>query len=68
MTLIRKMAFNMVSLVYFDKIYTLNDFTMPYVLTSQLCNQEFFGLPLFQYWSNKIIAYWNDYIIKKGEE
>lgn len=27
----------------------------PLICASQLCNQEFFGLPLYQYWCNKIL-------------
>ena len=49
---------------YYPKI----DLVKPLVCTSQLCNQEFFGLPLFQYWSNKIINYWRlyDFIKQQG--
>ena len=46
----------------FDSIYTKNDYQFPLVCTSQICNQDFFSLPLFQYWSNKIIDYWNFYL------
>jgi hypothetical protein len=35
----------------FKDIYTQNSFAQPLVCTSQLCNQDFFGLPLFQYWT-----------------
>ena len=30
--------------------YPLSELKAPYVCSSQLCNMEFFGLPLFQYW------------------
>jgi len=30
--------------------YPVNKLKAPYVCSSQLCNMEFFGLPLFQYW------------------
>lgn len=53
--------------VNFNNIYYVNKFEKPIVCTSQLCNQEFFGLPLFQYWSNIIIEYWNDYIEQAKE-
>ena len=39
----------------FEKIYTVNNYDKPLVCTSQLCNQEFFGLPIYQYWCNKIL-------------
>lgn len=39
----------------FEKIYTVNNYNKPLICTSQLCNQEFFGLPLYQYWCNKIL-------------
>lgn len=48
----------------FSKIYKINKFKKPLVCTSQLCNQDFFGLPLFQYWSNIIIEYWDDFMEK----
>jgi 2-polyprenyl-3-methyl-5-hydroxy-6-metoxy-1,4-benzoquinol methylase len=34
--------------------YSINNWNAPLVCTSQLCNQEFFGLPLYQYWVNMI--------------
>lgn len=52
----------------FNNYYTNITLDKPLVCTSQLCNQEFFGLPLFQYWANKIIDYWNDYIIKAKKQ
>lgn len=52
----------------FSNNFTQNSFEYPYTCTSQLCNQDFFGLPLFQYWSSKIINYWNDYILKTKKE
>lgn len=39
----------------FEKIYTVNNYNKSLICTSQLCNQEFFGLPLYQYWCNKIL-------------
>jgi len=34
--------------------YPVTDLKAPYVCTSQMCNMEFFGLPLFQYWMNQL--------------
>ncbi len=36
--------------IYFKDIYKISNYHIPSVCTSQICNQEFFGLPLFQYW------------------
>jgi SAM-dependent methyltransferase len=40
--------------VTFENIYTANDFERPLSCTSQICNQEFFGLPLYQYWAARL--------------
>lgn len=41
--------------ILFEKIYAVNNYNKPLICTSQLCNQEFFGLPIYQYWCNKIL-------------
>lgn len=41
--------------IYFESEYTINNYEKPLVCTSQLCNQEFFGLPLYQYWVKKLL-------------
>jgi 2-polyprenyl-3-methyl-5-hydroxy-6-metoxy-1,4-benzoquinol methylase len=38
----------------FENIYTKCDFEYPLSCTSQICNQEFFGLPFYQYWTAKL--------------
>jgi 2-polyprenyl-3-methyl-5-hydroxy-6-metoxy-1,4-benzoquinol methylase len=40
--------------IIFENIYTENDFDLPLSCASQICNQEFFGLPFYQYWSAKL--------------
>lgn len=48
--------------VLFGNVVTLNQFEQPLSCTSQLCNQEFFGLPFFQYWARK---FKNDLILHR---
>ncbi|MDR2793708.1 MAG: methyltransferase domain-containing protein, partial [Treponema sp.] len=40
--------------IIFENIYTKNDFEYPLSCISQICNQEFFGLPFYQYWMTKL--------------
>jgi SAM-dependent methyltransferase len=40
--------------IIFENIYTKNDFEYPLSCTSQICNQEFYGLPFYQYWTAKL--------------
>lgn len=40
--------------ISFEEYYNFNKFNEPRICTSQLCNQSFFGLPLFQYWMNRL--------------
>jgi len=40
--------------ISFEEYYNINKFDEPRICTSQLCNQDFFGLPLFQYWMNRM--------------
>ncbi|MDR3356505.1 MAG: class I SAM-dependent methyltransferase [Spirochaetaceae bacterium] len=40
--------------VIFENIYTKFDFERPLSCTSQICNQEFFGLPFYQYWTARL--------------
>jgi hypothetical protein len=38
----------------FENTYTENNFERPLSCTSQICNQEFFGLPFYQYWTARL--------------
>jgi hypothetical protein len=40
--------------ITFENAYTKSRFERPLSCTSQICNQEFYGLPFFQYWSDKL--------------
>jgi 2-polyprenyl-3-methyl-5-hydroxy-6-metoxy-1,4-benzoquinol methylase len=40
--------------IIFENIYTKHDFERPLSCTSQICNQEFFAPPFYQYWTAKI--------------
>jgi len=40
--------------IYFDKYYSRNNYSYPNVCTTQICNQTFFQLPLYQFWIKKI--------------
>lgn len=40
--------------IYFDRYYKRNNYSNIIVCTTMICNQNFFGLPLYQYWMEKL--------------
>lgn len=42
-------------IIYWSDSHNVLDFDRPYSCTSQLCNQSFWDMPFFQFWSSKLM-------------